>query len=279
MSKLGSMEDLLEGIEGYLKQKQAGDLGLQDLENLVEFSRELQERCLILRYKAYEKKVFGDTVTETEAIVEEPEISAETPTEVVPEQEAEEEPKTEQEPAFDFALFDNPDEEEPVFELDLGENESLLAESRQFEPEVEESDSHEEANEEEEQSEAELEEEKADEQLEKGHEPMAEQGNLSEEEALFEKIFLNDGSLANQLMGAPLDTLVGSFGFNEKFQCAQELFNGSSEDFNEAVAVLDQQSSFAEAKKQLLYYIHLNKWDLEENVTIEFIRKVERRYH
>jgi len=73
--------------------------------------------------------------------------------------------------------------------------------------------------------------------------------------------------------------LIGSFGFNEKFQCVQELFNGSSDDFNQALEILDNQNNFQEAKKQLMFYVHLNKWDLESEVVIEFIRKVERRYN
>jgi hypothetical protein len=92
------------------------------------------------------------------------------------------------------------------------------------------------------------------------------------------KSILDSNDNSTHLFISKLDTLIGAFGFNEKYQCIQELFNGSSEDFNQAIDVLDALSNFQEAEKQLEFYVHLNKWDLESEIVAEFVRKIERRF-
>ncbi len=108
------------------------------------------------------------------------------------------------------------------------------------------------------------------------NEPIHEERTIGN--SIFDKILKQDDSLASRLMLSKLDTLIGAFGFNEKFQCIQELFKSSSEDFNQAIMILDNLQSFDEAKNQLEYYVHLNNWNLESEIVGEFIRKVERRF-
>jgi hypothetical protein len=79
-------------------------------------------------------------------------------------------------------------------------------------------------------------------------------------------------------MSSKLQTLVGCFGLNDKLQCIRELFQGSSESFNQAIDQLDNQPDFSAAKRVLAQYAQQYSWDLESNLTAEFIQKVERRY-
>lgn len=292
MSKFGSKEDILRAIETQFTQMQSNRMSMEDLESLVEHARELYERTLILRYKAYEDKVFGEAkevleqpeptsfIEETSA--PEPEWMDETPepkneSESLEEQQTSVEPELE--PVFDLALFDEQEEKEmPVFQLDIEEKTDNEA-SEQTEMQAEEETPF--------NAEPDLPTEQADESQEPvaSVEKTAETQEyalgvtVSEEEDPFKAILQTDDSLGSRFMLSKLDTLVGSFGFNEKFQCVQELFGGSGDDFNQAIDVLDSQANFDEAKKQLLFYVHLNKWDLESDVAIEFIRKVERRYN
>lgn len=292
MSKFGSKEDLLKAIETQFTQMQSGRLSMEDLELLVEQSRELYERTLILRYKAYEEKVFGEVKQVLEPVVEEKQE------EVQPAPIFEAEVKLETvlspdvpaaEPIFDFDLFDEKPEvtepnaaneaevpaEEVVEELELTiveeEIQIEVAEEANEEPIAEEAPAQEETSE--------VVHEEAPVVNEAPEAPTTQNEALKpEDEQLFKNILISDGSLASRLMLTKLDSLIGSFGFNERFQCAEELFKGSNDDFNQALRVLDNMENFEEAKKQLVFYIHLYKWDLDSEAAIDFIRKVERRF-
>ncbi|MDD2981946.1 MAG: hypothetical protein PHQ74_01025 [Crocinitomicaceae bacterium] len=86
---------------------------------------------------------------------------------------------------------------------------------------------------------------------------------------------LDSGS---RLMSPKIQSLVGAFGLNEKLQCIRELYNGSSEEFNQAIEKVDHQTSFEEAKHVLAKNAIANSWDLDSNLVNEFLQKVERRF-
>lgn len=312
MSKFGTKEEIVKAIENHFTSMQTGKMSMEDLELLVEQARELYERVVVLRFKAYEEKVFGEAkevLSETEintieAIEEEQEVlpqdesfELETTPEIVDIQ-------VEGEPVFDFSLFDEPVNEtaessnqEDTLEMEAETNEYLAEEdtTEEFNAEQVEEDialpleepsfSQEEAHAVEFTSEIHsFDETPIHEEIENIIEPEIE---VAPEKVIYESdkedIFYNilnagDNSLATRLMQSRLDTLVGSFGFNEKFQCIQDLFKGSSDDFNQAIDVLDNMHSFDEAKEQLQYYVRLNNWDLNSEVTADFVRKIERRF-
>ena len=54
MGNFGSKEDILVEIAVLFKQMDNGKLTLDELDDLVNMSRELHERTVILRYKAFE---------------------------------------------------------------------------------------------------------------------------------------------------------------------------------------------------------------------------------
>lgn len=337
MSKFGSKEDILSAIQSLFDNIQSGRLSADEMESLVELTRELHERSLILRYKSYEEKIFGTQPETFETILEKtsaqetkPAVTPETVVEITPEPTlipeptpvVEEEEIIEEAHSIGFEQVEEeillaeaaPIQENPVFDFDMFEK----AEEEIFTPEIAEEKIEEtiipevtivpeisETIETSETKPTEVEEVQPAPQI-SFEEPAApvvqeiakEEIPLPEELAImnepvivpepepryeeqpdiFRKSTRSDDSLSSRLMSSKLETLVGAFGLNEKLQCIRELFKGSSEAFNQAIETLDQQESFANAKRVLAQYAQQNSWDLESNLTAEFIQKVERRF-
>ena len=77
---------------------------------------------------------------------------------------------------------------------------------------------------------------------------------------------------------AKIETLLGSFGLNERLQYINELFDGSSENFSDAVKILDNQSSLDASKTKVAELGIINQWEVDSETVEEFIQKVVRRY-
>lgn len=319
MSKFGSKEEIISEIQSLFTKMNSGDFHAEALETLVELTRELNERALILRYKAYEEKVFGvrEVTPATEPEIEIPAV--ETP---VPEIEI-------TVPEENQLSFEQVEEEilaaenkiaEPVFGFDLFETDA----SPIFSPEIK-SDSFSEsqfnhafsAPEEVEETIVPVTENIVSEPIVAVPEitsttepteevitpvyttPVATEEVLpvTEEEIIpapteteaiatpaadapdvFKHFQKSDNSVGSRLMSPKLHTLTGAFGLNEKLQCIRELFKGSSEAFNIAIEKLDQQSSFEDAKRYVAQIAQQNNWDIESNLTNEFLQKIERRF-
>ncbi len=289
MAKFGSKEAVLAQISDLFDTLNAGNLQADEMDLLVELTRELHERTAILRYKAYESKVFGTTSKTTDIEVDEVvevkvenEIQVEdTPvveeavieTETSIEPEMSEEPSTEsqsEQPIFDFNLFDEPTPEvsnEPTgFDL----FDAPTVEEQAPEPELEsprwdapvgtptESTTDIPA-------------------VETPIKPEPQSTHEPHFTDIFSRITIANNS-GSRLMMTKLDTLIGTFGLNEKLQCISELFGGSSETFTHAISELDQQTNYLDAKKVMARYAALYQWDLESELTIDFVLKVERRF-
>lgn len=290
MANFGSKETIIASIQSHFNRLNAGEISAEEMDELVDLTRELHDRIVILRYKSYEQHVFGVQNQETD-ISQHSFSTEESTTEFVTESPLEtiveaDEPqvvaeKITEEPIFDFSLFDEkPTESTPEkpTEFDLfgigSEEESILetedttdfeavqesttqfVEEESFVPEI-----------------------KVEAPIET---PVAHQvtPSVSTEDAdrFFSKIPRLEDSMGSRMMIPKLSTLVGSFGFNEKLQCISELFGGSSEAFNSAIQQLDIQSDFAAAKSVMQTMAEENHWDLEKEMTIEFVQKVERRF-
>ena len=369
MSKFGSKEEILSAIQALFENIQSGSLTADEMESLVELTRELHERTLILRYKSYEEKIFGiapenievqdeEAFEEMEVETENTKISEERPMLAFEEVDVEilEYEKQElaiDEPVFDFDMFEKAEEKadmfspeiivEPAPELEPTIFEEPIAAEVYSEPEISESFADEFLEVEntpvfsepeptifdepiaaELYSEPEISEPFADEFLEVEDTPVfsepvptifdepiaAELYSEPEISEPFADEFLeventlvvskpepiveeaadvntdvfnrysntSDDSLSARLMSTKLQTLVGSFGLNDKLQCIRQLFGGSSEAFNQAIEQLDSQTDFTAAKRILAQLAQQFSWDLESNLTAEFIQKVERRY-
>lgn len=264
MANLQSFEKKLENVHNLIAKLKNGSLTSEELELLVESTRDMYERSVILQYKSFEEKVFGvrEEVVEMPAAVEV--VIGEQIEETEEEQEEEilEEVAAEK-PAFDFSLFDEPTPLQPI-----EENEVLAETETPSEPEVEE-------------------------HVSVSHVVTEEEG-VKEETVVAEQSFVTfGGGEASALAGhlarlldqsekgfnmPPLDTLVGSFGLNERLQFINELFNGSSEEFAEAIKALDASSGFDEALNKAATFGLRNQWDRESETVLDFVNKLKRRY-
>ncbi len=414
MGNFGSKEDILVDIAVLFKQMEGGKLTLDELDNLVNMSRELNERMVILRYKAFEEKVFGVrpvVVEEVPEIVEEiiiEEEPIEIIEEVVPEIEEVEENVIEEEvqideplfqvevksePSFGFSLFDDHgDVEEEVVENNHTSFESVEEVSSTPINEIEEENAVEfiEENNSNFNSEvnemptvettpvepiSEIPQEKPMSDIDRAHaENLARFFNKSQETPVVETSIqeeikqesviketpeeevpfqnkveviaeekddfivseneyldeneMNDvvessfstqmpveetyerkevietrdeletedsfdqavlsafvhkynqvgSNLASQFGVSKLDSLIGSFGLNERLQFINELFDGSSESFANAIKGLDTQSNSENARKKVAEFAIENNWDVDSETVEEFMQKVVRRY-
>ncbi len=271
MSKFDTKEDLLVSVQLLFNNMKIGKLSEEDMETLVSSTRELYERALILRYKAYENKIYGDNaviendniISEPvkEHIIVEPEITVieaiiePTPLEV-------KEPEI---PSFDmsfslFAQLEEPNDTKVEAETPVSETafqEPIIEEDNFSAPETFEN-------------------------LEIEAKPVMEETPVSTPsntpKDMFDKMLDLDNSLGSKLMLTKLDSLQGAFGLNEKLQIIRELFNGSSEAFTQAIQIFDMQPDFTHAKTILSNFTLEYSWELDTPIVIEFVQKIARRY-
>ena len=278
LSKFESKEDLLVSIQLLFEKMNTGYLDEQEMNELVSATQSLYERSLLIRFKAYESKVYqSELVLVTDVCLPKS-------IELIEKHEGIDQEK----PVFDmnFALFsddtnqaslfsipseipaisstedESKDEKElitssttlttstlPISDLVIGEdddfsiNELIIPMKEDPLPEV------------------------------------IPYGGI--QTAISPSIF--DAIVAEEeILNAPWKTqltkLNGSFGLNEKLQLIQELFQGSADNYNQAVLALDAVLNFTEAKLVLVEYAVMYDWDLEAVVVKEFIQKVARRH-
>ncbi len=290
MSSFDTKDSLLESVNSLFHSLNKGELSVNELEMLVNQTRELFERAIVVRHKAYEKALgkVEETIVVPVAKVEEtiskeiPEIIVEVKDEVV-EYHTKEEVKT----TFDmsFSLFDELESEikpneENTEEVIITENVQMT--ETVVEPIVEPV--------------SEIKEEKVaffepiaeiKEEVVSIVEPVVETVVTPEPvkvvnqgpKDVFDKMLeVSDNSLGSQLMAKKLDSLNGAFGLNEKLQMTHELFNGSSESFYQAIDLFDSLDNFSQAKDLLNKFKEEFSWNLEASLVTEFVQKIARRY-
>lgn len=263
---LARLTELLSALEN-------GELSLDQLVELEEVTRKLHERSIILKYNAYKDMVATAQSSETKA---EPVAEKE----VEPEVKEESTPEPEEEPAFDFAIFDEHEETpgtasfDPVEEEPASQQEEVVEEPTP-EPEIIPEPVAEEKPIVEEEpvqsSEPEVEEEKEIE------EPIP-VVSADVKGSFFDRLNMPDNSLAGRFAAGKLDSLIGAFGLNEKLRFINDLFDGSSEKFSDAIKALDAQNDLNAAKRKVEEYAQNHEWDPEEEVVIDFVNYVNRRY-
>lgn len=317
MSNFTSLENTLAEIQSLIQKMNAGKLQLEELEMLHTLSRDLNERIVILKYKAYEEKVFG--VQAKNELIAPKESDEKIQNEIsdmsdfltsdsnarfteleekAPKQEtivSTDEDISIEEQAFGFDLFEI--DSAPSFAPEVKPETESFSESRPFFSNL--TEEKEEISQPEVKVEPEVEEEISTpgSVVEEVVAPeVLKVEEIVEEEVIEEKIqdvtsteqpihsnsdiFKNFQGLdsGSRLMSPKIQTLVGAFGLNEKLQCIRELYNGSSDAFNQAIEKVDQQVDFLAAKQVLSVHAMENTWDLESNLVNEFLQKVERRF-
>lgn len=241
MENLEKYKNRIKAIEELANKMENGTLTIEELANLETLTRELHERSIILKYKAFENKVISTSSTPTTTEVEE-KVSVIEPTEIEEEEE---------EPTIDFSIFDTPAQEE-IKEVKAEES-AFVLEEIPVQTSVEEN----------------TQEEKP--------EPV---NNIQQNQgtSFWEQLNIKDNSLSTQFEGAKIDTLIGAFGLNEKLRFINDLFDGSSESFSDAIKILDSQSNIEEAKLKSAELANQHNWDAEEESVVDFMMMVNRRY-
>jgi hypothetical protein len=268
-----NISSLLTDLTSYQKRLEEGNLQLEELNELVQLSQELLERYTILRYKAYEGNEISEEQgkNESEAVSEEHgewRMENESESESVIEEhgewnmekqsenesESEEQRVENEEPvAFDFSLFDDTAEEvqDTILEENAVEHVSISAVTEEDAGIVEQKITMEQVI----------------------------QTPTADENKAFIKHFSNiEPGFFNQIGMSRLDSLIGSFGLNERLQYINELFNGSSEAFSDAVKRLDNLGSYQDALIEASKFAHEYNWDLESETVEELVIKLKRRH-
>lgn len=310
MTNLNTLETTLKAIEYAINALKNGQLTEEELAQFVEDSKELYEKAIVLRYKAYEEKVFGTinhaahqeentpAITEDLALEPTPEVEEvassfefglfetineteeeETTSEVEDELVEENEMDFEQATIFESAAaIEIPVSELPI-ELELEVNAPSIdkVEATQDEVQIEEEDEF-------------IPQEFIQDEIEED-EPVAEEYST---EPYLKTVDTNESNanksqLASQITTLSLratnhvgmmklETLIGSFGLNERLQYINELFDGSSEGFSEAIKAIDHSVDLQQAIDKIAGFAAQHQWDLESETVEDFIVKVKRRY-
>ena len=302
------MKTILSNLTERLSLLESGHLTQAEMELLVEDSKELYERLIILRYKLYETNVFvpqakvepmfSETTSPMMDEAETPafdlfEMGEEEPMATVEEEEVPTlhfEAEAPVVPIVETSLFDMP-VETPSPTMDFTPKEEQVDEPLMEEPEMEESENEFLATAESEHvEESEVEEEHMDEEVVNVEipEPVVSaepQANFLDDIANPETTSINSAwilqieqTIRSDRSVFPLETLIGSFSLNEKLQFINELFDGSSDAFSTATKKLDACQHMSEAREQLSEYSSTYNWDLESEIVEDFIFKICRRY-
>lgn len=258
------MKELIEKLTGFQNLIENEGLSMENMDAFVDASKELYERVIILRYKAYEQNVFG--VRNEPKVIVSNEENTDIPNEI---------------PSIDFSLFNESTLTSGEAEAELEENDKMIEEEEIFEAqnldstiEVTNTLTDEPSNEtaveinDESIDQDELIMEEMDAALEVNEEPFKEEATTT----------IDDQPFQNHFGLGKLDTLIGSFGLNERLQYINELFDGSSEAFSDGIKKLDQQENYASAREILVQYAKTYAWEKDSETVIEFAQKVARRY-
>jgi hypothetical protein len=277
------MEKIFTEMHAALEKMHAGNLSREELDQLVENSREFYERCVIVRFKAYEKDIFGEIPVSVPMVeVSTPEPIVEIPPMVLMELEQEAIADLSEGQFDDVSNF----ESEVVFEPEETNSPEVEPVQGAIEfsmfNDVVEHVTNEIDNEDEAVDHVSISAVTTEEYGVKEEHVIMEQVSIqptNEDNAKFVKRFsATDPSLAAQLSLSRLDTLIGSFGLNERLNFINGLFDGSSEAFSEAIKELDTQYSQEDALIKASAFAAQYSWNLDDDNVEEFVIKLKRRY-
>lgn len=276
MGGLKNYREKIKNIEKLVDKMENGELSIHELVELESLTRDLHERSIILKYKAFEAAgtTRKETVeNETIEVVHQPIVES---VEAVSEEAVEARPQSKEMPEVDFSLFDEPSEPEvkteikPPHQVTLTQSDLVEEKVETPEPVVEIEPVH-----------VVKEEPKPEVQAEIKPDPIAEEPIVVVKQkgsSFLDRLSILDNSIGSQIAGRKLDTLSGAFGINERLLYINELFDGSGEAFSDAVKTLDSQADLDAASIKVEELAFKNSWNPEEEVVLEFLAIIKRRY-
>lgn len=296
------MQSLLEEMGALLVKIKAGDATIGELEAFAAAASQLNERAIILRYKAYEAKVFGSELSEKSVaviddIAEDGQLDNFSVEEVMQVDETTSNFEAEaNEDSFSFDLFGNEEEVEPTVELfnSVDESSEEFEDEPDFEEEIPEAvqvpvdepetfitptPSFQETQVKVEEPVVEpkievVEEIKVEEKPESVVSPVS-TGDLH---PIYNRVPTDMNSLSARIWQVRIESLRGAFGFNERMQSVNELFQGSLEAFTAAIDELDAITDKSTARARVTALANQYNWSAESEIGLDFVQKVERKY-
>lgn len=264
-----NMKDLSEALNEKIGELENGDLAITDLESLVDDAREIYERLLIVKFKAYEK--FGEPTSSENDHEEEAEEIKEI-VEEIEKPEAAEEKNVEEDSGFDFSGITET-VEQPSFDFSGSEETS----NEIVEDEVEEKEAVVKVEEEKLVEEVTEIVEEAEDIFKDSHVERIEE---EDENSLNEKLKDSDDelSLRKKLQSTPVTDLKKEISIAKKFEYITFMFDGKNETYEKAIDTLNNCSDGEDAKNKLNEFSTQYNWDLENKSIIKFVELVERRY-
>lgn len=295
------MQSLLEEMGALLVKIKAGDATIGELEAFAAAASQLNERAVILRYKAYEAKVFGTELSEKSVaviddIAEDGQLDNFSVEEVmqVDETTSNFEEEETNEDSFSFDLFGNEEETvEPKVEVFNSTEESAedLEDEPDFDEEIPEAvevpiietetptPSFQETHVKFEETVVEPKVEVVEEiKVEEKSEPVATPISTGDLHPIYNRVPTDMNSLSARIWQVRIESLRGAFGFNERMQSVNELFQGSLEAFTSAIDDLDAISDKTTARAKVTALANQYNWSTESEIGLDFVQKVERKY-
>jgi hypothetical protein len=294
------MQSLLEEMGALLVKIKAGDATIGELEAFAAAASQLNERAVILRYKAYEAKVFGTELSEKSVaviddIAEDGQLDNFSVEEVMQVDETSSNFEEEaNEDSFSFDLFGNEEEAvEPKVELfnSTEDTSDELEDEPDFEEEIPEAvevpiietetptPSFQETHVKFEETVVEPKVEVVEEiKLEEKSEPVVSPISTGDLHPIYNRVPTDMNSLSARIWQVRIESLRGAFGFNERMQSVNELFQGSLEAFTSAIDELDTISDKSTARSKVTALANQYNWSTESEIGLDFVQKVERKY-
>lgn len=278
-----NMRDLSKKILKQIEKVEDGKLKVRDLDELVNDAKDLYEKLVIVKFKAYEKygepkveKDKGKVENENEEVKEVEKSVTDESSEV-----KQEKTKGEEEKAFD--LSGEPEEiEQPAFDFSISEEkETTDDESTEDEGTFPEDEDIKSTNPTAKKEESETFPE--DSQTKGGSdvftESHVEKHEPEDENSLNQKLKEEeDLSLRKKLQKTPVADLKSEISIAKKFEYITFMFDGKNEVYEEAIESLNTCNDGEQAREKLNEYSTKYNWDLENKSIIKFVELVERRY-
>ena len=272
LKKLMNMKSKVNELAEHVSKIENGTISLPELEFSVELAREIYERLIVIRHKVYEESILEKPAFDLSPIeLDEQETTITT---LIIDEISEDQTvaETSLEESVEELVFEKEETDEVVFELDEPQEEVAVEETPTVEQTIEESIVEPSNNimdfsDDLEQAQPEI----------LTHQAPVSSNTISSD--LVSKIKEIEASIPASITLSKLDTLIGSFGLNERLQFINELFGGSSESFSEAVKVLDARTGMDSARDKIVELASENNWeDADPETVSDFIAKIKRRY-
>lgn len=267
-SKVNELLELVSKIEN-------GSVTLPELEYSVELARDLYEKLVVVRHKVYEQGILEQPTFDLSPIAFDEELAVEEKVISEPISLEIQEPVSEPEPAI-FEIESNVEDipetsihEDfvPEIEMNLEEENSHTSEETIFESNDFKDESITDFSDDLERPMPEIQYNEA---------PASSSVDSGSWVAQIKEI---ESHIPSSFTMSKLDTLIGSFGLNERLQFINELFGGSSEAFSDAVKVLDARTGMDSAREKIAEFAASHNWGDADNETItDFVAKIKRRY-